>query len=111
MSQRFRLAIIVAAIAVLTSSALFSLTGLQGSADRIGVRPNNPLWFGIIQLRESPSVVNDYYWGGTKCAGMPAPSDQQVRLLLEAHLANHEVSLDYNLNGTDRCWDGGIQIW
>ena len=63
-------------------------------------------------LRDSSNIATFYYWGGDRWVGAPVPTDRQIDFLLNAHV---DVSLDYDnyasQYGTNRCWDGGIQIW
>jgi hypothetical protein len=99
----------------LASATAFATTGARGSADRIAVRENFPQYAGKVDLRDANNIVNFYYWGGDRCGTAVAPSERQIQILLSAHLAGHEVSLDYNdvvsVLGTSRCWDGGIQVF
>ena len=107
---------LIALVGVLhATGTAFGLTGARGYADRIAFREGYSQYDGKIDLRDSSGTVTFYFWGGDRCAGATAPTDRQIDILLSAHLHGHEVSLDYDSYesslGTNRCWDGGIQVW
>jgi hypothetical protein len=107
--------LLVTVLSALHAGAAFALTGSKGSADRIALREGYSQYEGKIDLRDSGNIVTFYYWGGDRCVGAIPPTNRQIDFLLDAHLNGHQFSLDYdNYNsqfGTNRCWDGGIQIW
>ena len=109
--------LLIALVGVLyAADTVFALTGAGGNADRITLREGYARYEGKIDLRDSTGTVTFYYWGGDRCAGATTvPTDRQIDILLSAHVHGHAVSLDYadyvNTLGTNRCWDGGIQVW
>ena len=108
--------LLIALVGVLHATATaFALTGASGNADRIALREGYSQYAGKIDLRDSSGTVTFYYWGGDRCTGATAPTDRQIDILLSAHVHGHAVSLDYDdyigSFGTNRCWDGGIQVW
>src|SRR5262245_34707776 len=107
--------LLITLLGVLHAGTAFALTGTKGSADRIALREGYSQYEGKIDLRESGGTVTFYYWGGDRCPGAPVPTNRQIDFLLNAHLSGHQISFDYdNYNGqfgTNRCWDGGLQIW
>jgi hypothetical protein len=114
-TKKAKLSIVLVATALASGTAFASLSGAQGNADRIILREGYSQYQGRIDLRETSGTVTYYYWGGDRCPATPVPSNRQIDILLAAHNSGHAVSLDYNnvtgTFGTNRCWDGGIQVW